>query len=213
MEERLRQLPSFAGVTGEHTAERMSKAVIQIFGDRLIFIRTELAKKRSDVMGVGLDAKLTDGRPELVLFAISSQKGTTKISWMDYQITQHALERFQQRRLGTAHRLESFVDEFSPSAPGALNLIVQSERSRETQLLPTTKGALISTYDEEKGARIGVTWIALEQLRPEQILERQERMNEGPPLLANLFCAQRAGNFAGRYDRVSSWVRGKPALA
>lgn len=208
MEARLLRLPRFASVTGEHSAERLSKAILNMFRDRLIFMRTELAKKRSDVLGVGLDTKLTDGRPELALFAISSQKGTTRISWMSYQVSQHALERFQQRRLGTAHRIESFVDEFFPSAPFGLLAAIQSEPCRDAQLLPTATGALISIYDAEKHVRIGVTWIALEQLRSEQLLERQERMKEAPTLLAQLFSSQRTGKFAGRLDRVSSWVRG-----
>jgi hypothetical protein len=213
MEERLQRLPQFASVTSEHSAERLSAAVIEMFGDRLILVRTEFARKRSDVLGVGLDTKITDGRPELVLFALSSQKGTTRISWMDYQVSQHALERFQQRRLGAVHRIESFVDEFSPSAWDGLLAIVQPVRSREMQLLPTATGALISMYSEEKQARVGVTWIALEQLRPEQLIERQQRMNEAPNLFASLFSRQRSGKFAGRQDRVSSWAREKPLSA
>lgn len=207
MEERLQRLPQFASVTGEHSAERLSKTILEMFDDRLIFMRTELARKRSDVLGVGLDTKLNDGRPGLALFAISSRKGTTGIYWMGYQVSQHALERFQQRRLGAVHRIKSFVDEFFLSAPAGLLSIIQPEPSRTTQLLPTATGALISVYDEEKHARIGVTWIALEQLRSEQLLERQERMKEAPTLLAELFSGQRTGKFSARRDRVSSWVR------
>jgi len=208
MEERLKQLPNFENVTGEHSAVRQSKIIVSMFGDRLVMARTEFAGKRSEVMAVGLDTRVTEGRPELALFVVRAEKDSTRIVWLDYQVSQHALERFQQRRFGVVQRIESLVDEFFPSVLTAMQGITQVERPREEQLLPTATGALISAYSDDKDMRVGVTWIALEQLRPEQLLERDRRLSEAQSYLAQLFTIRRSGKIAGRGDRVTSWVRG-----
>lgn len=215
MEDRLLTLPDVESVIGEHSARRFAATALKTFGDRLVFIRTELAGKGSDVMAIGLDTRVNDGHQELTLFGVTSQKGAMKLFWLDYMVAHHALERFQQRRLGVAHQLSSFVDEFSPTIAAGLLSVgnVKSSRSRETQLHATATGALISIYDEKKQARLGVTWLALEQLRPEQIVERQEGIKTGRNFFSELQACRRNGKFAGQRDRVLWWIRKSPAMS
>lgn len=209
-EDRLKQLRDYAEVDSESTARNMQKMLRSIASDRLVVLRTEFAKKHSYIFFLGLDVQIRDARRELMPFAVLSSKGKTNIGWLRFKITQHALERVQERRLGAVFNIASFADEFAPALLAAWALdfeaLINDDVASE-KLLPTSNGALIIIMDLEWKGWVGVTWVAVEQLRREQndarrvIVERVRR---------HLIALQTRGQrktFAGRNDSVEFLLR------
>lgn len=209
-QERLERTIEFDHVSDERTARTLSNILWGIGQDRLVFMRTEYAKKHSSVLYFGLDVRMKDAAPELGGFVVISGKGDTKCNWLKYRISQHALERVQQRRIGMVQDVSAFADEFAPSFVASFVEGTQDPQDgskNEERLLPTRTGALITAYDETWRGRIGVTWLATEQLRPEQCRERDVWAKGIAHVLSLLPLGKTRKTFSGRNDRVESRVR------
>jgi hypothetical protein len=209
-EGRLKQLRDHADVDSESTARHMRKMLHSIASDRLVFLRTELAKKRSSIFFMGLDVQIRDARRELMPFTVLSGEGKTNIGWLRFKITQHAVERVQERRLGAVFNIASFADEFAPALLAAwasdFEAIMDDDVASE-RLPPTSNGALIIVMDLEWKGWIGVTWVAAEQLRPEQNDARKAIVERVHRHLRGLQKGRQRKTFAGRNDSVELLLR------
>lgn len=206
--ERLANMRGVEHVHDERSAQRMGEALCDIGRDGFTFMRTEYAKKRSNIMYSGFEIRTTEDKQDLSVLSILSSKGRMYCGWLKFKVALHALERVQQRRIGVATRLSDFADEFAPALIAAYAEGVargtDAKFATGEFLIATSTGALISVYDQEWKGRIGVTWLAMEQLRPEQIGERilSHKLGCGwLMLLANEERKERQ-SFAGRNDRI-----------
>lgn len=207
-EARIPQLRNLELVSGEHSAQRVSRRLLAILGPRVVLMRTELAKKKSNVTVLGLDVRKIDCRQELWTFCVFAGEGENAFKWLRYRVAQHALERLQQRKAGVAMNVDVFVDEFGVSMPVILKLsaTATSGEAPKNVIVPTQHGALLTTLDDEC-AYLGTTWVATEQLRPEQKTARDEQLQYGRKVLEGLRVPRRKFRFAARNDSVSHFIR------
>lgn len=209
--DRLERTRRYQDVSDESSAERMTEALHTTGAESFVFIRTEYAKKRSSVIYASFEVRVKTDRPELSVFSLMSGDGQTYCGWLKYKVSQHALERVQQRRVGTVYKTSTFIDEFAPSlvmayAEGTVRGAESKFIDREA-LLPTATGALISAHDSEWQGRVAVTWLAEEQLGADQVTERQAGYQAVTAYLELMKKGQRRKTFAGRNDRIELRLR------
>ena len=211
-EEKLPALTGIEHACTENSARRTADALARLLQAQMVFIRTEFAKKRSTVMFCGFDVRVENGQEQLWAFSALSQNGSTDYKWFRYKITQHALERVQQRKIGIAFNLGSFVDEFAISLPLVLGVTQSSAAGPDKRLVPTRNGALMSVRDEEN-YRIGTTWISQEQLSHTQRSERDEGLAMLDQSFSSILEPGLRKTFSGRNDRVRMQIRDSLAQA
>lgn len=211
-EEKLPALTSVEHTSTEKSARRTTDTLVRLLQEQMVFVRTEFAKKRSMVLFCGFDVRVENGQEQLWAFSALSQNGSTDYKWFRYKISQHALERVQQRKIGIAFNLGTFVDEFAISLPLTLGATQSSASGPDRRLIPTQNGALMSVRDEAN-YRIGTTWVSQEQLSHAQRLERGEGLAGLAQTFPSILNPDLRKTFSGRNDRVQMRMRDSLAQA
>lgn len=199
-----------AHVNSEKSALKLRNALLSFATDRLVYLRTELAKKHSNVDFLGIDARLRESKSELTAFSVMAGDEMIHCNWMNLSITHHALERVQERRKGVVHAIAPMADEFAPAALAAFVSsweAMKSEGVPSDELLPTSTGILITKHEPERSGWIGVTWVSDEQLRPEQMVVKNTMLLKVLTYMETYSKTKVRKTFSGRNDSIQLLLR------
>jgi len=205
MEERISKIPEWVPVRDERTARRSYPVLRRFFDKTTIIGRVEYAKKHSSIKIVSLEPRRRGEFDELYASSTVAGNGIFQSKWMKFRITHHAIDRFQQRHSGVLQDLETLIDEFAPTVIAGTTV---EEEKPQNVLLPAVHGACIMSFEEGSGERYVSTYLSDNELRPEQLAERERLMER----VISLACGSalplaRRGTFAGRNDTVECYLR------